>query len=219
METPDENTELIEFFVNSLLSWYYQNGRNFPWRETRDPYRILVAELMLQRTKASQVVPVYLEFIKEFPDVLSLSRASPERIREYFSRLGLEWRAEKVLALAKILAEKYEGRIPCDRKELLSLPGIGQYISAAVLSFACDVPVAVVDSNVVRVLSRYFGVTPKGEGRRDRKILGLASKILPKHSHREYNFAIIDFAALICTPKKPKCKRCPLREKCSNKLL
>lgn len=215
LETPDENTELIEFFVNSLLSWYHRNGRSFPWRETRDPYRILVAELMLQRTKASQVVPVYLEFIKEFPDVLSLSRASPERIREYFSRLGLEWRAEKVLALAKLLAEKYGGKIPCDKEELLSLPGVGEYISAAVLSFACNVPVAVVDSNVVRVLSRYFGITPRGEGRRDKKILGLASKILPEQSHREYNFAIIDFAALVCTPKRPKCEICPLREKCS----
>ncbi|HIH73523.1 MAG: A/G-specific adenine glycosylase [Thermococcaceae archaeon] len=215
METPSKNTELIDFFVNSLLSWYYQNGRSFPWRETKDPYQILVAELMLQRTKASQVVPVYLEFIKEFPDVFSLSRASPERIRDYFSRLGLEWRAEKVLTLAKILVEKYGGRIPCDKEKLLSLPGVGEYISAAVLSFACNVPVAVVDSNVVRILSRYFGITPRGEGRRDKKILELASKILPEQFHREYNFAIIDLAALVCTPRKPKCEMCPLREKCS----
>lgn len=218
LETPDENTELIRFFVNSLLSWYQQNGRSFPWRKTEDPYQILVAELMLQRTKASQVVPVYLEFIKEFPDVISLSKASPERIREYFSKLGLEWRAEKVLGLAKILVEKYGGKIPCNKRELLSLPGIGEYISAAVLSFACDIPVAVVDSNVVRVLSRYFGIKPKGEGRRDRRIIDLASKILPKSLHQEYNFAIIDFAAIICTPRKPKCIRCPLREKCMKTL-
>ncbi len=214
LETPAEDNELKTFFVETLLSWYRKHGRRFPWRDTRDPYRILIAELMLQRTKASQVVPVYLEFMKEFSDVFSLSQAPLRRIREYFSRLGLEWRAEKVSLLAEVLVKKYDSRIPCERNELLSLPGVGDYISAAILSFACDVPVAVVDSNVVRVLTRYFGISPRGEGRRDKRIIKLAMDVLPKEFHREYNFSIIDFAATICTPRNPKCEECPLREKC-----
>ncbi|WP_056934145.1 HhH-GPD family protein [Thermococcus barophilus] len=215
MEETATDPRKVRFFVENLLKWYTKYGRDFPWRKSKNPYHILIAELMLQRTKASQVERVYLEFIEEFPDLVSLSKASQDRVRQYFSKLGLEWRARKVIALAKILVNKYQGEIPCDRDELLSLPGIGEYISAAILSFACNIPIAVVDSNVVRVLSRYFGITPKGEGRRDRRILQLASMILPKENHREYNFAIIDFASEICTPKNPKCFMCPLREMCS----
>ncbi len=217
MERTDQNKDLEkkkQHFVEELLSWFGKNRRDFPWRKTKDPYKILIAEVMLQRTRADQVKKIYRDFLKEFPTIKSLYLASPERVKRYFSKLGLGWRAEKTIALAKVLVEKYGGKIPCNKKELLSIPSIGEYISSAILSFAYNKPVAVVDSNVIRVLSRYFGISPRGEGRRDPAIHRLASDLVPPDRHREFNWAVIDLAATICTPRNPRCGNCPLSQFC-----
>lgn len=210
-----EIDEKIEIVRENLLSWFKRNGRSFPWRETRDPYRILVAEIMLQRTRAEQVVPVYEEFIRRFPDIESLAKTEKETVREYFSRLGLLWRADLVVDLAKELIARFGGVIPPDREKLLSLPGVGDYIADAILSFAYGMDVAVVDSNVCRVLGRVFGLKQHGEARRDRRFRELAQKLVPHGKSREFNWAMIDFASMICIPRKPKCGECPLKSVCA----
>lgn len=209
-----ESDEKIKVVREILLSWFEKNGRSFPWRGVRDPYKILIAEIMLQRTKAEQVVQVYEEFIRRFPNVEILAKAEKEAVRKYFSRLGLLWRTNFVLGLAQELVARFGGNIPPDRENLLSLPGVGEYIADAVLSFAYDMDVAVVDSNVCRVLSRVFGLKQQGEARRDRRFRELAQRLVPHGRSREFNWAMIDFASMICTPRKPKCNECPLKSVC-----
>ncbi|MEM2618865.1 MAG: hypothetical protein QXR87_04710 [Candidatus Hadarchaeales archaeon] len=209
------NDGKIRAIQEKLLQWFERNGRDFPWRKTKDPYRILIAEIMLQRTKAEQVVPVYKKFIGHFPSPESLAKARTEAVRAFFSRLGLLWRADLVVRLAGELVKKFGGTPPSERKELLSLPGVGDYMADAVLSFAYGADVAVVDSNVCRVLRRIFDIRPKGEARRDRRFRELAMRLVPHGKSREFNWAMIDFASEICTPQKPKCGKCPLRYHCS----
>lgn len=206
--------EKIRMIQEGLLSWFKKNGRDYPWRRTKDPYEILIAEIMLQRTKADQVLPVYGKFIERFPDPASLSRADPDTVRAYFLRLGLIWRADLIIKLATELTERFEGKIPPSREKLLSLPSVGDYMADAVLSFAYGKDVAVVDSNVCRVLRRIFGLRPRGEARRDKRFRILAQSLVPTGKSREFNWAIIDFASVICTPKRPKCEKCPLKSVC-----
>lgn len=209
------NDEKIKTIRERLLSWFERNGRDFPWRRTRDPYRILIAEIMLQRTKAEQVIPVYEEFIRRFPDPESLVKAGREDIRSFFSRLGLLWRADLVVKLADVLVRRFNGSLPPEREKLLSLPAVGDYMADAVLSFAYGMDIAVVDSNVCRVLRRIFGLKTRGEARRDRRFRELARRLVPPGKSREFNWAMIDFASTICTPRKPRCDECPLRHYCS----
>jgi len=206
--------EKIRIIREELLSWFKKNGRDYPWRRTKDPYKILIAEIMLQRTKADQALPVYEEFIERFPDPVSLSRADPGVVRSYFLRLGLLWRADLIIKLATELIERFEGKIPSDRKDLLSLPSIGDYIADAVLSFAYGKDVPVIDSNVCRVLRRIFGLKPRGEARRDKRFRALARLLVPPDRSREFNWAIIDFASMVCAPKRPRCGKCPLKPIC-----
>lgn len=212
MSVTDEKIEAVR---NCLLSWFEKNGRSFPWRRTRDPYKILVAEIMLQRTRAEQVVSVYEEFIQRFPDIESLARAGKEEVRKYFSKLGLLWRADLVVDLAKELVTRFGGIVPSEREKLLSLPGVGDYIADAILSFAYGMDIAVVDSNVCRVLSRVFGLEQHGEARRDRRFKELAQRMVPRGKSREFNWAMIDFASMVCIPRKPKCVACPLKSICT----
>jgi len=207
--------DIEKFITLPLLEWYKVNGRNYPWRRSRDPYKVLIAEIMLQRTKADQVLPVYLSFIRDFPTAQKLSEAPLEKIRSYFDRLGLMWRAELVKRLAGELVSKFQGRVPDDRRELLSLPSVGEYMADAVLSFSRGKDVAVVDANVCRVIGRIFGLKPKGEARRDPRFREIAQSMVPRDKARELNWAIIDLAALICTPKNPRHDECPLQEICS----
>jgi A/G-specific adenine glycosylase len=209
------DSDKLRFVREKLLRWYERNGRDYPWRRTRDPYRILIAEIMLQRTKADQVVPVYEEFIKRFPDPVSLREADAEVIRFFFSRLGLMWRADLIKKFAAALFERFGGRIPSERNQLLSLPAVGDYMADAVLSFAFGRNVAVVDSNVCRVLRRLFGLRSRGEARRDKLVREMAQRLIPPERAREFNWAMIDFAAAVCTPRNPKCDICPLKEICS----
>lgn len=197
-----------------LLKWFKKYGRTYPWRKNTKPYRVLMAEIMLQRTKADQVLPVYKAFIKKFPDSASLAKAPPEEIDKVFSQLGLMWRAEKVKKLASVLASDYKGQIPNVREKLLSLPGVGEYVADAILCFAYGKDVAVVDANVCRVIGRIFGLKTRGEARRDSKFRKAAQQLIPSGKAKEFNWAIIDLAAMICTPRNPKCKICPLSYVC-----
>lgn len=199
---------------NLLIKWFKNNGRTYPWREKRNPYEILIAEIMLQRTKADQVTPVFLSFLDEFPDLETLSNAPSEKITKYFSKLGLIHRAERVKTLATELNKRFNGNIPNKRKELLSLPSVGEYITNAVLCFAFGEQVAVIDSNVCRILGRLFTLNANGEARRDPQFKYAINELLPSGSAKEFNWGMIDLGALVCKPTKPLCHKCPLREFC-----
>jgi len=193
-----------------LLVWWRRNKRNFPWREERDPYRIMVAEILLQRTRAEQVKKIYRSFLARFPTPESLAGAREEEIEDFFSRLGLMWRAKKMKALGEAIVSRFGGLVPESREELLTLPGVGEYVASAVQVFAFGRDMAVVDANVCRVLGRIFGVRPKGEARRDRRFAEIARSLLPPGGAREFNWAVIDFASSVCVPGKPKCHECPI---------
>lgn len=212
---PDPS-ERIPFFQNVLLRWFGKNGRHYPWRKENDPYRILVAESMLQRTKVDQVLPVYSEFISKFPSVNALSSANVDEISIFVRRLGLLWRSRRMLDMAKHIVSKYNGKIPNNRKQLLLIPGIGDYIADAMISFAFGGRRIIIDSNVVRLVSRMFGFELKGEMRRNRQFIdfcqNLSQDIRPSDI-RKFNYALIDHAAAICRPT-PLCVKCPLAERC-----
>lgn len=201
-------------FTRLILSWYKENGRRFPWREKTDPYQILIAEIMLQRTKADQVVTVYEEFLKEFPLIEHLNRATLKQVQSYFAKLGLLWRATLVKKMALEVITKYNGKIPSNRDELLSLPSIGDYIADAVLSFAFGEDRTVIDVNVCRVIGRLFGLEWKGEARRNPVFRKILNECLPKGRSKEFNWAIIDYASLVCLPRKPLCPKCSLNRIC-----
>jgi len=203
---------------STLLSWFDKNGRTFPWRETfekPDPYVILFTEIMLQRTKAEQVVPVYLEFVRKYPTFRELSLASKNDVVSLFARLGLKWRAENVPRLIREIAEKYHGSIPRELSDLRKLPGVGEYVAAAVACYAFGYRTVAIDSNVVRVVSRLFGITvTMDSGRRDVGLLRVAADLLPQNRVRDFNLALLDISAAICKPK-PLCNICPLSKYCA----
>jgi A/G-specific adenine glycosylase len=202
-------------FSSLLLNWYFEeDNRSFPWRKTEDPYHILIAEIMLQRTRAEQVAPVFLSFIKRFPSPCELSKADISEIEMFFSKLGLIWRVEKVKRLGEVLVQNYDGKIPRNRNQLMSLPGVGEYVADAVLCFAFNKDIAIIDSNVCRVLGRVFNLKTKSEARRDRLYRETANRLIPEGKCKEFNWALIDHASSICTPKNPKCTKCPLRTIC-----
>ncbi|MEM2129636.1 MAG: hypothetical protein QXZ70_03450, partial [Candidatus Bathyarchaeia archaeon] len=189
--------------------------RSFPWRKSKDPYQILIAEIMLQRTKAEQVVPVFLKFIERFPSPKELNNAKMSEIESYFDKLGLIWRAKKVKCLSEKLVGDYNGSVPRERSKLLALPGVGDYVADAVRCFAFDEDVAIIDSNVCRVLRRVFGLEPKSEARRSPLYKEIAEQLAPRGKCKEYNWAIIDHASDICRPKNPKCEICSLNTICN----
>lgn len=202
-------------FRRTLLAWQRKYGRKFPWRQTRNPYRVLIAELFLQKTQAKQVKPIYLEFLRRFPTVESLACAPPGKIRPAIWSLGLLGRARHLKEMARAVVSKFEGRIPNTESALLELKGVGRYAANAVLCFAFDQPRAVVDANVVRLLSRYFGIKPlKERAHADADLWEAAQSLIPKRGAKEYNWAVFDFAALVCTSRNPKCSECILRERC-----
>jgi len=197
-----------------ILQWWYGKKRDYPWRHVTDPYMILIAEIMLQRTRAEQVVPVYTEFVSRYPTVRDLAEADPEEIENYFAKLGLRWRARKVLEMAKYVVEKFCGKLPDKEERLLEIPAIGDYIADAILVFAYGKDRVVVDSNVVRIVERLFCIRSRGEGRRDPRIRQIANSLLVPGKAREFNWALIDFGALICRPSNPSCRNCPLQVQC-----
>lgn len=197
-----------------LLSWHRKNSRSFPWRKDPDPYRIMIAEFMLQRTRAEQVVPVYNAFLEVYPDIDALSRSNIKDIREILKPLGLYWRASHFQKAAKYIVNYYNGEIPDNRDELLKIPGIGEYAAGAILAVAFSRKTEVVDSNIARVLNRYYGFGLEGEIRRKREIVELSRQLFNSKIPRKVLFAIIDFSAIICTPQNPKHELCIVKQDC-----
>lgn len=200
------NQSEIQYLQKKLLGWGRKNYREFPWRNLSNQWHALVVEIMLQRTKADQVEPVFREFVKQFPkpeDYL----ANPVNV---FNHLGLPERNILLKALAQRIVD---GSIPENREQLLTLPGVGDYIASAFRSFHIGITDTIIDSNVVRLYSRFFGFASDGETRRKKWFIHLAEKLTPVKRHRDYNYALLDFTRDICS-RKPKCNICPLQEKC-----
>lgn len=208
------NTEIFLYIQDNLHRFYEREGRDFPWRHTSDPYTVMIAEFMLQRTKAEQVVPVYKKFIKKYPDINSLSQASLSEIREILYSLGLHWRAVHFLESARYIINHFKGKFPTKREELLKIPGVGDYIAGAILVVAYKKREYVVDSNIARFLNRFFGLQLSGEIRRNSIIKELAKNLFCHQDPEKILFSVLDFTAAICIPQKPQCKICFLKDKC-----
>jgi A/G-specific adenine glycosylase len=207
-----------EMIRKPLLTWYDKNRRDLPWRRTSDPYAIWVSEIMLQQTRVSAVIPYYERFLKRFPSVESLARAPEERLLAMWSGLGYYRRARQMRKTARIVASEFGGEFPIARDELLALPGIGPYTAAAVSSLARNAPHAVVDGNVVRVLTRLSN--DDGDVARadvQRRIEGLAQALGEAGAPRRFgrfNQAMMELGATLCTPRNPRCAACPLKRDC-----
>ncbi|WP_373494946.1 A/G-specific adenine glycosylase [Aquiflexum sp.] len=204
-----------EVFVHRLLEWYPLNKRDLPWRNTHNPYIIWLSEIILQQTRVAQGLPYFENFLKNYPNVNELANAPSEEVMRLWQGLGYYSRARNLHQCAKDIVEKYNGDFPNNYKDLLKLKGVGSYTAAAIASFAFEEKVAVVDGNVFRVLSRYFGIaTDIAGGAGKKEFENLANKIIPHDNPGEYNQAIMEFGALQCVPKNPDCENCPLKSGC-----
>ncbi len=199
---------------NKIFTWYNKHGRDFPWRHTEDPYKIMIAEFMLHRTRAEQVVPVYLEFIKTYPDVCSLSEANPENVKKVTEHLGLHWRSRHFIGAARYIVSELNGIFPDTYEELKKIPGVGEYIAAAILTVCFNKPAPVVDSNIARFINRYWNLGLKGEIRRNKTIVEIAEKLFNNKHPGKFLFALVDFTSKICKPGNSECTQCVLSKNC-----
>lgn len=204
----------IKKFRGTLLRWFKKNKRNYPWRNTKNPFRVLIAEMMLQRTKADQVLPVYKNFFMEFKKPSDVTYVTMRKLNRLLYPLGLKWRIKRFKEVSQELTNNFNGKVPVKRDEILTLPGVGEYVAGIVLSIAFNKKEWIVDSNVVRVFKRYFGVSTSREGRRDKHVIELAKKYVNCTNPKNANLALLDFAALVCTPHRPKHDCCPLSNNC-----
>jgi A/G-specific adenine glycosylase len=211
----DFSLEKIQYLRENLLYWYQKYGRRYPWRMASDPYKILIAEIMLRRTKADQVVPVYQRFMHLFPDIKSLSIANEQDIARICYPLGIVPGGVAFRNLALVLIEKYQTEIPKEREKLIKLPGVGEHTAGTFLLVAYNEKQWIVDSNVVRVLSRFFGLESEGGSRRGKGITELTKKYLDWDTPKVAAFAIIDFATLVCKNHRPEHSKCVVCEKCT----
>jgi A/G-specific adenine glycosylase len=219
MASPDGQISAADaaYFRSRLRAWFRQHARSFPWRETTDPFHILLAEILLQKTDAPKVVPVYLRMVKDFPTPEAVGAARVERLSRLVAPVGLDYRAERLRGIAAALVRDHGGAVPASEEALMLLPGIGRYIARAVCAQAFGQRRAVLDTNVVRVLGRFFGVTSlRPRARDDPQMWAVAQFLLPHRvsDAREWNWALLDFAALVCTHRHPAHSTCPVRRRC-----
>jgi len=202
--------------VRHLTGWFQANARSYPWRRSQAAFHVLTAELMLQRTRADQVEPVWTRFVERYAGPGDLIDGGRSAVEEIFSSLGLRWRADQYWALCRELVAEYGGEVPADRDALMSLPGVGQYAAGTTLTNAFGKPTGVVDSNILRIYGRYFGIEFTDSDRRKKAVLEWADSLVPDDPEEagRYNLALVDLGALVCTPSNPKCPECPLRDAC-----
>lgn len=202
-------------FSKTLINWYLQNKRDLPWRKTLDPYFIWLSEIMLQQTRVAQGMSYYLKFTRAFPTVFDLANADESTVLKMWQGLGYYSRARNLHFTAKYIANELHGEFPSTYSEIIKLKGIGAYTAAAIASFAFNEPKAVVDGNVYRVLSRYFGIeTAINSSAGIKEFKALADTLIDKNEAANYNQAIMEFGAIQCKPKKPLCLFCPLAKSC-----
>jgi A/G-specific adenine glycosylase len=202
-------------FSSILVKWYDFNKRDLPWRKTNDPYKIWISEIILQQTRVDQGLSYYNQFVSCYPKIFDLANASEDEVLKLWQGLGYYSRARNLHFTAKFICDNYDGLFPQTHKEILMLKGIGLYTASAISSFAFNLQHAVVDGNVIRVLSRIYGIYTfydSSIGKKD--FLKLAKKKLPTKNSDTHNQAIMEFGALVCKPKKPNCLDCVFNEEC-----
>ena len=203
-------------FQKIMINWFKKNRRNYPWRKDTEPYKILISEIMLQKTNADRVAEVYSQFMQKFPDLPTLALSEIEELTSILKPLGLKYRAARLKNLAEVILTRFGGNIPSQKEELLTLPAVGEYIANAVLCFAYSNIVPLVDINVIRLYERVFSYrSDKKRAREDPKMWEFAAEMMPVVDFKEYNWSLIDFGAKICLNRCPICDRCIVRYKCS----
>ncbi len=203
-------------FQRRLLGWYRAHRRALPWRSSRDPYAIWVAEIMLQQTRIAAVLPYYRRFLKSFPTVASLARARENKVLRLWSGLGYYTRARNLHRAARELSTRHDEQFPRTLEAALALPGVGRYTAAAILSIAYDVPLAVLDGNVARVLARLGAL--RGDlraPRRWRQLAETAQQLLAREAPGDWNQALMELGETVCTPQAPRCAACPIARWCA----
>jgi A/G-specific adenine glycosylase len=216
MGTPSDKRNV----QHRLLQWFRKQGRDLPWRRTRNPFRIWISEIMLQQTQVDTVIPYYQRFLKAFPTVEVLAKADLSRVLKIWEGLGYYSRARHLHQAAKRIVGQFNGRIPDRLNDLLSLPGIGRYTAGAILSIAHNKEAPILDGNVKRVLSRLHAVaTILGETKTEKLLWTLSESLIPKGHAGSFNEALMDLGATVCTPKRPSCSLCPLRNLCRAKAI
>ncbi len=205
-----------KFFFEILIKWNRnENKREMPWKGEKDPYKIWISEIILQQTRVQQGLAYYNRFIKTWPNVKSLAKADEQKVYKLWEGLGYYSRCRNLIATAKYINNELGGRFPEKYENILSLKGVGDYTAAAIASFAFNLPYAVVDGNVFRVLSRFFGIEIPVDTTEGKKLFkALANELIDKKNPAEYNQAIMDFGAIVCKPLLPLCSECPLQKKC-----
>lgn len=202
-------------FKNKLIRWYSIHKRNLPWRDTKDPYRIWLSEIILQQTQVKQGLPYYKKFVTSYPTIFDLANATEEEVLKLWQGLGYYSRARNLHFTAKHIAFNFNGQFPDNYNELIKLKGIGDYTASAIASFAFNQPNAVVDGNVYRVLSRYFGIeTPINSSGGIKEFKTLATQLIDSADPSTYNQAIMEFGSKQCKPKNPDCITCPFKTSC-----
>ena len=203
----------MDFFSSKIINWYYQNKRQLPWRNTKDPYKIWLSEIILQQTQVKQGLPFYNKFIKSFPSISDLANANEEQVLKLWEGLGYYSRARNLHFAAKQIYRA--GFFPKEYNDIIALKGVGEYTAAAIASFAFKLPYAVVDGNVFRLLSRFYGIeTPINTSKGKKQFTELAQSLLVKNKADIHNQAIMEFGSLMCKPKQPNCFNCPLQNRC-----
>lgn len=202
-------------FSQTLTCWYSDNKRDLPWRRTKKPYFIWLSEIILQQTRVDQGMPYYISFVKAYPTVFDLAKASEEQVLKLWQGLGYYSRARNLHFTAKQIVNECNGNFPSSYNGLIKLKGIGDYTASAIASICYDEPTAVVDGNVYRVLSRYFGIdTPINSTKGIKEFKALAQSLIPEQHIGNYNQAIMEFGAKQCKPSNPNCEICPLQNSC-----
>ena len=202
-------------FRRTLLTWYRAHGRDLPWRRTDDPYHILVSEVMLQQTQVDRVLPKYHEWLGKYPSLSALAAADERDVTETWRPLGYNIRPRRLHAIARESVERYGGELPSDQETLLSFKGIGAYTAGAIRSFAFRQRAAILDTNVARVLFRVFVTRGDVKAHAMRKHLwALSEALVPRKHVFDFNQALMDFGATVCTARNPKCDGCPMAKSC-----
>ena len=202
-------------FASILLNWHETIDRSLPWKSSNDPYKIWLSEIIMQQTRIAQGTPYYLKFVEAFPTIIDLANADEANVMKLWQGLGYYSRARNLHYTAKTIRDEYNGVFPNDYGDILALKGVGKYTAAAISSFAYGHEYPVVDGNVIRLISRYFGITaPVDISQTQKEINHLAEKLIKGIDPGKYNQAIMDFGALMCSPKAPKCMNCPFNNEC-----
>jgi A/G-specific adenine glycosylase len=212
----------LRYVRRTLRRWFEAHGRDLPWRRTRDPYRIMVSEILLHQTQAPRVAEVYEEFLAEFPTIDHVAAAQLKDVKRITDPLGYKIRGQWIKQIADEVVTYRAGQLPDTTEDLMALPGVGRYTAGAIMTFAHEVPTPILDTNVARVLSRWFGGTlPQRDGAelRSRRLWALAGAVLPQgngaaKSGWSINQALMDLGAQVCTARNPHCDVCPFRRRC-----